>query len=378
MASASALLHTIILLGALQGIISGCLLYFSRYQQPASQLLAVTLWLLSLSSLNIFLNYTGIYYWNTTTAMIHALLPMVILMPVGPLIYFYIRSSIQPGFKLTRGRKMHFLPVILDLVPSITVIIYLAGVSMGMIKDNRNEWGAFIDDYNVYSDIARWLSITIYLVISLRFLSHVKSSSVLVTDHAQWLRQFTRVFLVFQTAWLIYLAVYVAPGYTDLVLDTVGWYPVYIPLAVLIYWLGIKGYMQSQSIGSRPKNIPSFKPSEVVGTVSSLRQAMEEDRLYVNPGLNLLTLSRHIGIAPKTVSAILNQHLHKNFKDFVNEYRVEALKQKLKDRDAHHLTILGVALDCGFNSKASFQRVFKEVTGVSPSEYLKSVKQMAK
>jgi AraC-like DNA-binding protein len=66
----------------------------------------------------------------------------------------------------------------------------------------------------------------------------------------------------------------------------------------------------------------------------------------------------------------LNNHLNKSFNEFVNEYRIEEVKKRLVEKGNEHLTISGIALDCGFNSQATFQRAFKHVTGVSPKEYV--------
>ena len=98
--------------------------------------------------------------------------------------------------------------------------------------------GAFIDDYNVYADIPRWLSITIYLGLSARYLAG--------RPRVPWLLQFVRVLLAFQAIWLVYLVPYVIPRYTNLVLNTFDWYPLYVPLAIIIYALGIKGYIMAQ------------------------------------------------------------------------------------------------------------------------------------
>ena len=62
----------------------------------------------------------------------------------------------------------------------------------------------------------------------------------------------------------------------------------------------------------------------------------------------------------------------KNFNDFVNAYRVEAFKAMLKENKHEQLSLLGIAQECGFNSKATFNRVFKKLTNTSPTEYLKS------
>ena len=96
---------------------------------------------------------------------------------------------------------------------------------------------------------------------------------------------------------------------------------------------------------------------------------MEEDRIFLNPELNLDALSKHLGLPSKTVSTVLNQQLHKSFTEYVNGYRVQEVKRRLEESHASNLTILGIALESGFNSKASFQRIFKEMTGTSPGAF---------
>jgi AraC-like DNA-binding protein len=67
---------------------------------------------------------------------------------------------------------------------------------------------------------------------------------------------------------------------------------------------------------------------------------------------------------------MINQGFQQNFNDFINNYRIEAVKQKLQLGEQKTQTLLGIAYDCGFNSKATFNRAFKKVTGVSPKEWL--------
>jgi AraC-like DNA-binding protein len=228
--------------------------------------------------------------------------------------------------------------------------------------------GRFIDSYNVYADIPRWGSITLYLWLSARYLAGAGTEN---NAYRQWLRQFIRLFLVFQVIWFIYLVPYVIPSLTDKLLNAVDWYPVYIPLVVLIYCLGLKGYLMA------PEVIPAIKkavtpPREelVAEAVPLLRKAMEEDRLYLEPELNLALLSRHTGLPQKTISLVLNQHLQQSFNEFVNGYRVAAFKEKISQAEQDNMTILALALDAGFNSQATFQRAFRSNTGMSPREYM--------
>jgi len=368
------------LLAAFQGLIIGILLFYTRINKASNRLLAVLLWLISLASLNLFLGTTGLYYSTTAIAIIHALVPMVIIMPIGPLIFLYTQSAHDPAFRIQKRHGWHFLSLIIDLVPQLTALIFFAGSFSGVIKTGPQTWGSFIDSYNVYSDIPRWFSLTIYVWLAHKHLSvtsnKIQGPSLYEKKKSDWLRQFLNLFMAFQFIWLLYLIPYVIPTYTDFMLDTVGWYPVYIPLAVLVYWLGLKGYIINYSIASGIKGEKTGKPllpsAAMHATAALLMKSMEHDKQFLNPSLNLDCLSEYIGVAPKTISKVINQHFGKNFNDFVNDFRVAEFKRRILDHNLAHLTINGIAADCGFNSPATFQRAFKQSTGMSPTDFRKS------
>ena len=69
------------------------------------------------------------------------------------------------------------------------------------------------------------------------------------------------------------------------------------------------------------------------------------------------------------LSQVINVGARRNFNDFVNEYRVDEFKRQVRNPANAHLSFLGLALDCGFNSKATFNRAFKKFTGLSPKEF---------
>jgi AraC-like DNA-binding protein len=96
----------------------------------------------------------------------------------------------------------------------------------------------------------------------------------------------------------------------------------------------------------------------------------EKEKSYLNPELTLSELATKLNTNTSVLSAVINTGFGKNFNDFVNEYRVNEFKRRAATPDSKHLTLLAIAFDCGFNSKATFNRAFKKVTDLSPKAFL--------
>lgn len=379
-------LNTIITLGAIQGFIAGALLYWGKRNRKANRYLAFMIWFFSLACVNLRLFQESALYTTTLGGFIGAFVPLMFIMPLGPLFYFYIRASLEPSFQWKKQYRWHWSSTLLDLAPQLAAVIYISGIVFGLIK-TPIPLGEYIDAYNVYVDMPRWLSLTLYLLVSYRLLrahgAHLppaggQDQPVNVIS-LRWLQQFIRVFLGFQALWLLFLIPYELPGNSERLLAAVGWYPIYVPLALLIYWVGLKALLVTYSI---PLALPVKQvatnplPAETVdNTLAQLKKAMEQEQLFLDPELNLAALSQHIGVAPKTISAVLNQHQQTSFNEFVNSYRIRAFQQKMLQADLQHLTLTSIAFDCGFNSQATFQRSFKQATGMSPTAYRKAAVQ---
>ncbi|MCW3118733.1 MAG: AraC-type DNA-binding protein [Chitinophagaceae bacterium] len=368
---------TVILLGILQGVIVTALLLFSKLNKKPNRILALLIWLITLAIFNLYGNNSN-WFGSPALRDIAQVIPMIFVMPVGPLIWLYVQSLLNPDFKILKKQRRHFYPVLVDLVPSLTIIIYIFGRATNLFVTNPGPWANFLDNYNVYADIPRWLSVSWYVWLSAKYLSAHKTATGEKThvnkNNFKWLMQFTRVFMVFQSIWLLYLVPYVIPRFTGFMLDTFNWYPVYIPMAVLIYWLGIKGYNISyqQTAADKKMKANNLTPEQIAQAVTALTKAMEKDKAYLNPDLNLASMCRMTGLPAKTISAVLNQHLQSSFNAFVNGYRIEEFKDKLSKSGWQHLKISALAAESGFNSQATFQRAFKELMHISPSEYMKS------
>ena len=103
-------------------------------------------------------------------------------------------------------------------------------------------------------------------------------------------------------------------------------------------------------------------------------QVLEEDTLYLDPGLSLKDLADRVELHPNKLSWLLNEHIGKNFNELINSYRLEAFKVKALDPANSHLTLLGLAYDSGFNSKTVFNAFFKKSEGVTPRAWVKTAR----
>ncbi|TAL60301.1 MAG: AraC family transcriptional regulator, partial [Bacteroidetes bacterium] len=108
---------------------------------------------------------------------------------------------------------------------------------------------------------------------------------------------------------------------------------------------------------------------EAIQYSEKLKSYMELSRPYLNPDLTLPQLAVEIGISTHLLSQVINEHFKLNFFDFVNQYRVEVFKERIVNPKYGNFSILGIAFECGFNSKSAFNRIFKKYTGLTPSHY---------
>jgi AraC-like DNA-binding protein len=156
----------------------------------------------------------------------------------------------------------------------------------------------------------------------------------------------------------------------------------YILLGLIIYstyWIGIQGLIKSEDLSENAvaKTLPTESTAvyarlsdiELQTTVAALERLMQQEKLYLHETLNLRTLANRLQKDPNLISYLLNSILHKSFFDYVNEFRIEEVKSRINNPAYAHLKMVEIAYESGFNSKATFNRVFRKLTGKSPSDY---------
>jgi len=115
-----------------------------------------------------------------------------------------------------------------------------------------------------------------------------------------------------------------------------------------------------------------FTEKRALELVAKLNKHMEEEKPYLNAELTLYDLALQINLSKNELTDLLNIHIGKNFFSYVNDFRLKAVIKRLENPDYDHYTIIAIAYDCGFNSKSTFNNLFKQFSGLTPSEYKKS------
>ena len=156
--------------------------------------------------------------------------------------------------------------------------------------------------------------------------------------------------------------------------------PVY---TFFIYTISFRGYVQPKLLAQKEEtedNKPTesyqksgLKKSDANKYAKMITKLMQEEKLFLNPEVNLNEISRHIGIPQHHITQVLNEQLNKNLYTFVNEFRVNEVIRLFNIDKYNNWSIIAIAFETGFNSKSSFNTFFKKFTGKTPSEYRKEL-----
>ena len=222
----------------------------------------------------------------------------------------------------------------------------------------------------------------------------------------KWVRNFLMAFVIMLLVRLLFFACSFVPAFSKFSYTGPWWE--YFSFALIFYYIAITGY--SNSIQTKVPfkiNLLGYKPSllltqsynlsqenslieeaEIISIDTKIPAAVKEDELlvaewklkilqfiqqgkaYEDPELSLTQVAKQLKTNPTIISKAVNQGFQLNFNDFINFYRIEAVKEKLQAGEQKKQTLLGIAYDCGFNSKATFNRAFKKATGVTPKEWI--------
>ena len=362
-----------LLLASLQAVIFSALLVYraARQYSLSDKLLAAFLVALAATLGEHIAGWMGWYQGQALTFF-----PFGNNFLYAPLAYLYVKSVTNPGYRFRGTDWLLFIPACIYFIIHFGIwsmpIPEKLSTLKAMATISRPNYyfieGAF-DLLNLL--VFTFLSIRHYLAY-LRWLPSEFSNLPPVT--LAWLRNFLVI---------LFAVCFVELAFTVTSLFINYWYDVhywdYFIRAVLLYYLSIAGYtytqpkaltLASESVTAPATTLPALEATEGLLPVPQLISYMQSARPYLDPELSLKQLAEQLNSPAALVSQTINASLGKNFNDFVNEYRVLEICARLQAGEHLSKTLLGVGLDSGFNSKATFNRSFKRITGLTPKEWV--------
>lgn len=358
-----------LIMGFLHSNLFAALLFFRGWSQNrlSDFLLGLLLVCTALLIMPYMLGFMGVeVMWNELLFF-----PIDPGLLIGPVVYFYLVSQTNNDFRFQRKDAWHLLPF------AIYLAYHLAVFFQG--KSFVHYWMAnvHLPYLGAVFDIATLISNYLYLYLAIRHYREYRKWIETVYSNTQeiklsWYRNFLFMASFGVTVAWIFNAV---QDFGSGLSYTQSWWE-YLFIVLIIYIISIQGYNQTQTVyiyfkaNNNPSSAQLLDEEEVESWKRRIQQLLEEKQLYLQPELTLRQIATELKAPSSTISQAINAGFGKNFNTFINEYRIEAFKKEAKDPANQHLSLLAIAMDCGFNSKATFNRVFKNAMGISPSKYL--------
>lgn len=330
--------------------------------------------------------FIGVYafYSHDLFTRFHLLSATLIslLMLHGPFLYTYVLALVTDRDSLTSKSFLH-------LVPFVLFNLYVLGASANPDLSERLNLEKVFPGSNtplLFSIflVMTALSGTFYFLLTIRLfrrldLNIFNNFSNPTDVDPLWIRRLVIVFGIVWTALITVTVIHHILGMFSMVFCTDGLFLSLSVFVITVGWFGLKQKVVFSSENFVVTAGAAIDQPRYSGSRLSARDAqayadqisgyMTANRPYLNPDLSLPQLATDLNIPGHYLSQVINEQFGLNFHDYINGYRVEEFKKKVSSPGSDSFSLLGIAFECGFNSKSAFNRIFKQFTGMTPSQY---------
>lgn len=319
---------------------------------------------------------------------------------VGPIIFFYTQSLLNPSFTFSKNEAIHLLPGLLYLLYITAIWIYDKFIFDGYFfyEDGTDK------DFEYWYQKLGLISMIVYFILSIRYYNVYKKMMYQVVSYAdsalfKWIKTYLIAFLVmlllpiafditsyffpeinsYQGSWWFFLCFsivmfYIAvTGYSNPINSTIPFKMSFFDKNPILLLNGNQSNEEETIIDIQHETFEEANSPEISFWKSKIETLIQAEKLYQNPELTLTDLAKKLETNASVISKTINQGFQMNFNDCINNYRIEAVKKSFADGEHKKATLLGIAFDCGFNSKATFNRAFKKNTGKTPKEFIETL-----
>jgi AraC-like DNA-binding protein len=370
-------MEPILYIGITQSFFAGLMIATKRRPTPADRILASWLFLIAIEM--------GFALINESIVPLYEFL--FIPFTYGPLLYLYIKYQTTENFRFVWKYILHFIPFLLVFISAIL----LRGRPV-MRLDNFWDTDPFLSFRLIYG-LSFFISITAYSIIAFVLINrHQRNMKNLVSFTSgkitlSWLLVISISFYVTYVSVFI-LGMYIIfardPSYDPTIPSYFGL--TFFAFAFSFYGFkqpGIfheilaepKPYMIKEKIDESPDikyERSGLKDKDAKKYIEQLLKFMEDERPYLDVDLTIHDISLSLNISRHYLTQVINGLLGKNFYTFINEYRLEEVKRLLIDEEYSKFTLTAIAYEAGFSSKSSFNSVFKNATGMTPTQFRES------
>lgn len=351
-------------------------LLLSKSNKSSADYILVVWMLLNAFHLTLFY-----FIINGTIYSYPFLIGLVFPLPLlhGVLLYFYVSLVTNQFPKNKWVAALHFIPSMITLLYLIPFFLLPAAQKIEIFQNQGK-------DYQRFQQI-------LLMAVFLSGIIYVIWSSVILNNHKKRIRhQFSSVEKI-NLNWLRFLTYGLGLIWT-LVIFVQNDFVIFIGVSVFVILIGFFGIQQTNIFAGQPlpdkklaqsPDITEIEQKEKYATAklsdekletyyALLKKLMREEKVYTDAELSLSQLAAKMEIHPNYLSQIINSKEQKTFYDLINTYRVEEFIRLSRLPNNQQFTLLSLAYEAGFNSKSSFNRYFKKITGQTPSQYVKTQK----
>ncbi|MGV8962082.1 MAG: helix-turn-helix domain-containing protein [Candidatus Saccharimonadaceae bacterium] len=300
----------------------------------------------------------------------------------GVFLYLYVYRLVSKQKRFSKKILLHLLPF-----AAFNIYLFVASYFPDIAHEIRLE--------NVHTNVHHPFLFQLFLVVTLLSgpfyflltLRLFKKHDINIFNNfsstddidLEWLRKLVIVFGMVWTALIIVTVIHHVFNLFSMVFCTDSLFLTLSIFVILIGYFGLKQKFIFEIESEPEQSVPTeekmkysgstLKEDEATKYTEQLAGYMLKEKPYLNPELTLTELASQIDISTHYLSQIINEQFKLNFFEYVNHFRVEEVKSRINNPKFESYSLLGIALDSGFNSKSSFNRIFKKFTNQTPSQF---------